>query len=55
MHFRELNESDSFEILKKPERYTLRYIGGKKYGKGLMMDKVKRKNQNMEQRTVKKI
>lgn len=43
MHFRELNESDSFEILKKAERYTLRYIEGKKHGKGLMMDKIKRK------------
>lgn len=43
MHFRELNESGSFEILKNAGRYTLRYLEGKTHGKGLMMEKVRRK------------
>lgn len=38
-----MNESDSFEVLKKAGRYKLSHLKGKKYGKGLAMDKIKRK------------
>jgi len=37
-----MNESDSFELLKKAGRYKLSHLKGKKYGKGLAVDKIKR-------------
>lgn len=38
-----MSESDSFEVLRKAGRYNLSHLKGKKYGKGLAMDKIKSK------------